>query len=102
MQYMFTSKRKKVDKMDASILEVWFPLFFIGIIFTIGILAISFKVSRTFLYSISLILSLICIILFLFSITVIRRWEGLAIGFIAISSLIGTWIGTIIGMLIKK
>lgn len=82
--------------------EGWLPILFIGIISAIGILIMSFKVTRTVLFIISSILSLICISLFFYSLTDIKSWKGFAVGFITISSLIGIWIGTIIGMLIKK
>lgn len=72
--------------MNILMLEGWFPILFIGIISAIGILIMSFKVSRTVLFITSSILSLICISLFFYSLTNIKRWECLAVGFITISS----------------
>ncbi|HHV26681.1 MAG TPA: sodium:dicarboxylate symporter [Tissierellia bacterium] len=88
--------------MNILMSEGWFPILFIGIISAIGILIMSFKVTRTDLFITSSILNLICISLFFYSLTDIKSWKDFAVGFITISSLIGIWIGTIIGMLIKK
>ena len=83
--------------MDAFMLEGWTPILLLGATFTVGIYFISRKVSIEFLYKISLVLSFICFVLVIYSMFVVRGWEGIGLTFVAISVLSGTWIGTIIG-----
>lgn len=88
--------------MDAFMLEGWTPILLLGAIFIVGIYFISRKVSRKALYTVSLILSFICFGLVIYSIFVVGGWEGMGLGFFTISILLGTWIGTIIGISSKK
>ncbi|MFJ7979610.1 YesK family protein [Lysinibacillus xylanilyticus] len=83
-------------------LDGWTPILLLGTIFLVGIYFISRKVSRKILYTVSLVLSFICFGLVLYSIFVVRGWEGMGLGFVAISVILGTWIGTIIGISSKK
>lgn len=83
-------------------LEGWTPILLLGILFLVIIFFISRKVSKKALYSLSLVLSLICIGVVILSMTVVGGWEGMGIGFVAISVLIGIWIGTVIGIANKK
>ncbi|WP_238602082.1 YesK-like family protein [Lysinibacillus parviboronicapiens] len=47
-------------------------------------------------------MSLICFAFVLYSIFVVGGWEGMGLGFVAISVLLGTWLGTIIGISSKN
>ncbi|MDM5249017.1 YesK family protein [Lysinibacillus sp. G4S2] len=88
--------------MNAFMLDGWTPILLLGAIFLVGIYFISRKVSRKTLYTVSLVFSFICFGLVLYSIFVVGGWEGMGLGFVAISVLLGTWIGTIIGISSKK
>ncbi|MBS4537958.1 hypothetical protein GOQ27_05765 [Clostridium sp. D2Q-11] len=88
--------------MNTFLLEGWTFIFIVGIIFAVGSFIISFKVSRRVLFSISIILSLLCVGLFIYSLVGIRRWEGLILGLVSISIFLGIWIGTIGGVIIRK
>jgi len=93
---------KELTKMNAFMLEGWTPILLLDAIFIVGIYFISRKVSRKTLYTVSLVLSLICFGLVIYSIFVVGGWEGMGLGFVAISVLLGTWIGTIIGISSKN
>ncbi len=83
--------------MNAFMLEGWTPILLIGVVAIVAIYFTSRKVSRKALYTVSLVLSLICFGMVIYSILVVGGWEGMGLGFVAISVLLGTWIGTIIG-----
>ncbi|MBS4537549.1 hypothetical protein GOQ27_03690 [Clostridium sp. D2Q-11] len=88
--------------MDTYWLDGWTLIYMVGIIFAVGSLVISFKASIIVLFSISNVLSLLCVGFFIYSLVGIRRWEGLILGFVTISIFLGTWIGTIIGIIIRS
>lgn len=88
--------------MNAFMLEGWTPILLSGILFMVIVFFISRKVSKRALYSLALVLSLICIAVVILSITVFGGWEGMGIAFVAISILMGLWIGTIIGIANRK
>lgn len=88
--------------MNVFMLEGWTPILLLGAIFIVGIYFISRKVSLKSLYTVSLVLSLICFSLVIYSILVVGGWDGMGLGFVAISVLLGTWIGTIIGIFGKN
>ncbi|WP_130805500.1 sodium:dicarboxylate symporter [Senegalia massiliensis] len=88
--------------MDTLLLEDWNLIYIVGIIFAIGSLIVSLKISRKILFSISIVLSLFCIGLFIYSLLEIRRWEWLIIGVSTISICLGIWIGAIFGIIIRK
>ncbi|MGN4125078.1 YesK family protein [Lysinibacillus sphaericus] len=88
--------------MNAFMLEGWTPILLLGAIFIVGIYLISRKVSRKALFTVSLVLSLICLGFVIYSIFVVGGWEGMGLGFVAISVLLGTWLGTIIGISSKN
>lgn len=84
--------------MNAFMLEGWTPILLFGAVFIVGVYFISRKVSRQALYTVSFALSLICFGLVIYSIFAVGGWEGMGLGFIAISVLLGTWVGTIISI----
>ena len=84
--------------MNAFMLEGWTPILLLGVVCIVGMYFISRKVSRKAFYTVSLVLSLICFGLVIYSIFVVGGWEGMGLGFVAISVLVGTWIGTTIGI----
>ena len=84
--------------MNAFMLEGWTPILLLGAVCIVGMYFISRKVSRKAFYTVSLVLSLICFGLVIYSIFVVGGWEGMGLGFVAISVLVGTWIGTTIGI----
>lgn len=88
--------------MNAFMLEGWTPILLSGILFMVIVFFISRKVSKRALYSLALVLSLLCIAVVILSITVFGGWEGMGIAFVAISILIGLWIGAIIGIANRK
>lgn len=88
--------------MNAFMLEGWTPILLSGILFMVIVFFISRKVSKRALYSLSLVLSLICIAVVILSITVFGGWEGMGIAFVAMSILVGLWIGTLIGIANRK
>lgn len=88
--------------MNAFMLEGWTPILLSGILFMVIVFFISRKVSKRALYSLALVLSLICIVVVILSMTVVGGWEGMGIAIVAISILIGIWIGTIIGIANRK
>lgn len=83
-------------------LEGWTPILLFGILSMVIVFFISRKVSKRALYSMSLVLSIICIAVVILSMTVVGGWQGMGIAFIAISILIGIWIGTVIGIANRK
>lgn len=88
--------------MDAFMLDGWTPISLLGIIFGFVLFIISRKVSRKVIFFISAGLSFICIGMIAYSVVVVRGWEGMGIGVITITILIGIWIGTILGVMNKK
>ncbi|VDG96911.1 Uncharacterised protein [Lysinibacillus sphaericus] len=88
--------------MNAFMLEGWTPILLSGILFMVIVFFISRKVSKRAIYSLALVLSLICIGVVISSMTVVGGWEGMGIAIVAISILIGIWIGTIIGIANRK
>ena len=93
---------KELTKIDALMLDGWTPIILLGVIFIIGIYFISRKVPRKTFYTVSFVVSLICFALIIFSIYVVGGWEGFGLGVFTLSVLLGTWIGTLLGSVIKK
>ncbi len=89
-------------KMDALMLDGWTPLLLIGIIIAIIIFYISRNISRKALFLTSIVLSLICVGIIIYSIEVVGSWEGMGLGVFTFSGFLGIWIGTIMGLIIKK
>ncbi|WP_249870727.1 YesK family protein [Oceanobacillus saliphilus] len=87
--------------MDALMLEGWTPILLIGIAVAIIIFFISRKISRKALILVSIVLSLVCVGIVIYS-REIGGWEGFGLIFVAISGFIGIWVGTISGLMIKK
>ncbi|MBD8032948.1 MULTISPECIES: YesK family protein [Solibacillus] len=87
--------------MDILMLDGWTPLLLIGIVAAIGIFITSRKVSRKSIFSISTVISLICIVVFIYSIIGVGGWEGMGLGIISFIILAGIWIGTFIGVASK-
>ena len=83
-------------------LEGWTPILLLGAIFAVGIYFISRKVSQKSLFIVSLVLSFICFGLLIYSIFVVGGWEGMGLGLFTLSVLVGTWIGTLIGVYNKR
>lgn len=79
-------------------LEGWTPILLVGAIFIVGVYYLSRKVSRKSLFKVSFVLSIFCFSLVIYSIFAVGGWEGMGLGFFSISILLGTWIGTIIGI----
>jgi len=90
------------NKMDALMLEGWTPILLIGIVVTIIIFFISRKISRKALFITSTVLSLVCVGIVIYSIEAFGSWEGMGVGFVTLICLLGIWVGTISGVIIKK
>jgi len=88
--------------MDALMLEGWTPILLFGIVFAIGMFIISRKISRKVLFAISAVLSLICLGVIIYSAIGVGGWEGMGLGVVTLTILLGIWIGTIIGALLKS
>lgn len=88
--------------MEALMLEGWTPILLIGIVVAIIIFFISRKISRKALFLTSIVLSLICVGIVIYSIEAVGGWEGVGLGFVTFSGFLGIWVGTIIGVIIKK
>jgi len=88
--------------MDALMLEGWTPILLFGIVFVIGMFILSRKISRKSLFSTSAVLSLICLAVIIFSAIGVGGWEGMGLGIVTITILLGIWIGTIIGALFSS
>lgn len=88
--------------MDTFLLEGWTHIYIVGSIFAVASFIISFKVSRNILLLISVVLSLLSVGFFIYSLVGIGRWEGLILGLVTISIFLGIWIGTITGVIIRK
>ncbi|SFE00162.1 YesK-like protein [Lentibacillus persicus] len=88
--------------MDALMLEGWTPILLFGIVFAVGIFIVSRKVSRIALFSISVVLSLLCIGVVTYSVVGVEGWEGMGIGFVTVSVFLGIWVGTLIGATLKR
>nr|WP_239534709.1 YesK-like family protein [Solibacillus kalamii] len=83
-------------------LDGWTPILLCGILFVFMMFFIARKVSRNVLLLTSAILSLICFGLLLFSIIVVGGWEGMGLGFFAITIFIGVWLGTVFGLVFRN
>ncbi|MBP1970930.1 CHASE2 domain-containing sensor protein [Virgibacillus natechei] len=88
--------------MDALMLEGWTPILLIGIVVAFIIFFISRKISRKALFLISIVLSLICVGIVIYSREAVGGWEGIGLAFVTFSGFLGIWVGTISGMIIKK
>ena len=88
--------------MAALMLEGWTPILLCGIVIAIGMFIISRKVSIKVLLSTATVLSLICIGLIIFSIYVVRGWDGIGLMFLSVTIFAGIWIGTFIGAISKS
>lgn len=88
--------------MDSFMLEGWTPILLIGIGFVLAMFLVSQKVLKKTLLLISSVLSLVCLVVFIYSIVGIGGWEGMGVGIVTISVLLGIWIGTIVGVINKK
>ncbi|CAM3184570.1 YesK-like family protein [Filibacter tadaridae] len=88
--------------MDALMLEGWTPILLFGIVFAVGMFIMSRKVSRQALFSTSAVLSLICLAVIIYSVIGVGGWEGMGLGVVSITILLGIWIGTIIGALLRS
>lgn len=87
--------------MDLLMLEGWTPLILMGIIAAILMFLISRKVSKKALYITSSILTLIAIVITIYSTEVVDSWAGFGIFYLTIILILGVWIGTIIGAINK-
>ncbi|MFC4025487.1 YesK family protein [Oceanobacillus longus] len=87
--------------MDALMLEGWTPILLIGIAIAIIIFFVSRKISRKALILISIVLSLVCVGIVIYSLVVVRGWEGIGLLFVTFSGFVGIWIGTISGFIFK-
>lgn len=83
-------------------LDGWTPILLVGIAFAVVIFLISRKVARKTLFSICNVLSLICIVVVMYSIVAVGGWEGMGVGIVAVCIFIGVWIGTFFGVLSKQ
>lgn len=88
--------------MDVLMLNGWTPILLFGILFAFMMFFIARKVSKKVLLLTSAIMSLICFGLILFSIFVVGGWEGMGLGFFAITIFIGVWIGTVFGLILRN
>lgn len=88
--------------MDALMLEGWTPILLFGIVFAVGIFIVSRKVSRKVLFSTSVVLSLLCIGIVIYSVAGVGGWEGMGLGFVTISVFLGIWVGTLIGATLRR
>ena len=93
---------KELAKINAFMLEGWTPIILLGVVFIIGVYFISRKVSRKAFYTVSLVLTFICVGVLIYSIWGVGGWEGIGLGFLTISVLLGIWIGTLFGIVFEK
>ena len=83
-------------------LDGWTPILLFGIAITVLLFFISRQISGKALFLMSIVLSLVCVGIVFYSIEVVGGWEGMGLGVFTISSFLGIWIGTIIGLIFKK
>jgi CHASE2 domain-containing sensor protein len=88
--------------MGRFMLDGWTPILLVGLAFTVVILLLSRKVTRKTLLSISTLLSLMCIVAIIYSIVAVGGWEGMGVAILAASTIIGIWIGTLLGVSSKR
>lgn len=88
--------------MDALMLDGWTPILLTGIVIAIIIFFVSRKISRKALFLTSIVLTLICVGIVIYSIKGVGGWEGMGLGIFTLSGFIGIWVGTIMGSVIKK
>ena len=93
---------KELTKIDALMLDGWTPIILLGVVFIVGVYFISRKVSRKAFFTVSLVVSLIGFAMLIFSIFAVGGWEGMGLGIFTLSALLGTWIGTLLSLFIKK
>jgi|SRR5690625_3759409 len=89
-------------KIDALMLEGWTPILLTGIIVAIIIFFISRKTSRKTLFLTSVVLSLVCIGVVIYSKEAVGGWDGIGLAFVTVSVFLGIWVGTITGAIIKN
>ena len=83
-------------------LDGWTPILLCGILFAFLMFFIARKISKNVLLLTSAIMSLLCLGLILFSIFVVGGWEGMGLGFFAITIFTGVWIGTVFGLIFRN
>lgn len=88
--------------MDAFMLEGWTPILLMGIAAALIIFIISRKISKKLLLQLSVVLTLICFGVYIYSMIGVGGWEGMGLGFITITVFLGIWLGTAFGMIIRK
>lgn len=88
--------------MDALMLEGWTPILLTGIVVAIIIFFISRKISRKTLFLTSIVLSLVCVGVVIYSKEVVGGWDGIGLAVVTVSVFLGVWVGTITGVTIKK
>ncbi|MCT2535357.1 hypothetical protein NC661_19400 [Aquibacillus koreensis] len=88
--------------MDALYLEGWLPIILVCIFFASVICIMAKFIKQFIIYTVSAILFLLFVGIFIYSIFGIGQWDGMAIGFYSASALIGIASGTAISPFIKK
>lgn len=88
--------------MEVLMLEGWTPILLSGIAFALIMFITSRKLAIKSLFTTAAILSFICIGIILYSIIGLGGWEGMGLGVFTITILIGIWVGTGIGAIIKR
>lgn len=83
-------------------LEGWTPILLVSVVVAIIIFFMSRKVTKKILLLISIVLSLICVGILIYSIEVVGGWAGIGIGVVTLSCLFGIGLGTISGAFIKS
>jgi len=88
--------------MDVLMLVGWTPILLTGIVVAIIIFFISRKISRKTLFLTSIVLSLVCVGVVIYSKEVVGGWDGIGLAVVTVSVFLGVWVGTITGVIIKK
>lgn len=88
--------------MDGLLLNDWLPIILTSIIVAVIIVILALFITKTVLYTITTIFSLLCIILIVYGVVGLGGWEGMGLGIFSVSAFLGLTVGVLISPFIKK
>lgn len=88
--------------MDGLLLNDWLPIILTSIIVAVIIVILALFITKSVLYTITTIFSLLCIILIVYGVVGLGGWEGMGLGIFSVSAFLGLTVGVLISPFIKK
>ncbi|UJL46203.1 sodium:dicarboxylate symporter [Virgibacillus sp. NKC19-16] len=82
--------------MDGLLMEDWLPIILTCILVAVMIVTLAFFMNKAVLYTITTIVSLLCIILIVYGIVGLGGWEGMGVGIFSVSAFLGLTVGVLI------